>query len=77
MSWGGYYVDGMQNATHYQCFSEVVEQTRKTAKELVNNVPDETEARAAYDNTKRRASERNNAEIDDQNDGWRSDAFNL
>ena len=54
-----------------------VEQTRKTAKALANNVPDESEARGAYDNTKRRASERRNAEIVDQNDGWRSDAFNL
>jgi deoxyinosine 3'endonuclease (endonuclease V) len=54
-----------------------VEQTRKAAKELAKSVPDESEARTVYDNTKRRASERRNAEIVDQNDGWRSDAFNL
>jgi len=54
-----------------------LEQTKKKAKGLAENVPDESEARAVYDNTKRRASERKNAEVTDQNDGWRSDAFDL
>ena len=56
---------------------DAVEQTRKMAKELAQSVPDESEARAMYDDTKRRASERRNAETVDRNDGWRSDAFNL
>ena len=54
-----------------------VEQTRNTVKGLAESVPDESEARAMYDDTKRRAGERRNAEIVDQNEGWRSDAFNL
>jgi len=52
---------------------DVVEHTRKVAE----SVPDESEARAVYDNTKKRAGERRNAEILDRNDGWRSDAFDL
>jgi len=54
-----------------------VEQTKKTAKGVAESVPDESEARAVYDNTKKRAGERRNAEILDRNDGWRSDAFDL
>jgi len=56
---------------------DAIEQTRKTANGVAESVPDESEARAVYDNTKKRASERRNAEILDRNDGWRSDAFDL
>ena len=56
---------------------DTVEQTRKGAEAIVKSVPDESEARAVYDNTKRRVTERRDAEIVDQNDGWRSDAFDL
>ena len=56
---------------------DTVEQTGMKAKQILKSVPDEPEARAVYDNTKRRASGRKNAEIVGQNDGWRSDAFNL
>ena len=52
-----------------------VEQTRKMAEGLAESVPDKPEARAVYDNTKKRADERRNAEI--RSDGWRSDAFDL
>jgi hypothetical protein len=55
----------------------VVGQARETARELAESVPGESEAIAVYDNTKRRAGKRKNAEVIDQNDGWRSDAFNL
>ena len=54
-----------------------IEQTRETAKGVAENVPSESEARAAYDNTKRRASERRDAETSGRDDGWRSDAFDL
>ena len=54
-----------------------VQQTRRSARELVESIPDESEARVVYDDTKRRASERRHAEIVSKNDGWRSDAFNL
>lgn len=54
-----------------------VEQTRETVKGLAQSVPDESEARVVYDGTKRRASERRNAEIVERDDGWRSDAFDL
>jgi len=54
-----------------------IEQTRRTAEEVAKSVPDASEARAVYHDTKRRASERRNAETVGQDDGWRSDAFNL
>ena len=54
-----------------------VEQTMSKAKQIAESVPDESEARTVYDNTKRRVSERRNVEIVGQSDGWRSDAFNL
>ena len=56
---------------------DAVERTREGVNEIAKSVPDESEAREVYDNTKRRAGERRNAEIVGQNDGWRSDAFNL
>ena len=55
----------------------VVEQTRKTAKDLAKSVPEESEATAVYDKTKKRASERRSMEVVGQNDGWKSDAFDL
>ncbi|KAF9650948.1 hypothetical protein BDM02DRAFT_3184891 [Thelephora ganbajun] len=54
-----------------------IEQTRKTAEEFAESVPDELEARAVYGNTMRRVSERKNVKITGHNDGWRSDTFNL
>ena len=55
-----------------------VEQTRRTVKDIAKSVPEESEARKVYDNTKRRVNERRTAEIVGQSsDGWRSDAFNL
>ena len=55
----------------------VAKQTKKMGKDLTENVPDESRARAVYDNTKRRRNERRNAETVSQNDGWRSNAFDL
>lgn len=54
-----------------------LEQTRESAKEVAENVPSESEARAAYDNTKRRAGKRRDAEASGRDDGWRSNAFDL
>lgn len=54
-----------------------VEQAKDTAKDLVESVPAESQVRAAYDSTRRKADRRRDAEIVGENDGWRSDAFNL
>ena len=55
----------------------VVEQAKNTAKDLVGSVPAESHAGALYENTKRRAGKRRDAETAGQSDEWRSDAFNL
>ena len=56
---------------------DTVEQTRTKAKQIAKSVPDEPGVRAVYDSTKRRASKKRDAEIANQNDGWRSGAFDL
>ena len=54
-----------------------VERAKDTARDLVESVPAESQAKEVYDNTRRRANARRDAEIVGQGDGWRSDAFNL
>ena len=55
----------------------VVERAKDTAKDLIESVPAESQARRMHDHTRGRADKRRNAEATDQDGGWRSDAFNL
>lgn len=52
-------------------------QAKNTAKDLIESVPAESQARVVYDKTRGRTNERRDMETAGQNDGWRSGAFDL